>query len=219
MKNLLRLFTLVFALVLLPLSTVSAENSVWKDPSFNFGNVRYLKLGVIDFYEYTQPKYIEDSGASSKLEITLRQAASKKGITILTEQDLAYPAPNATPNTASIDDAFKNTAPYLNVKCFSYGHYKTWREPWLETRTEYREERYKDSYGRWQTRTYPETIYVNHPGYYEDTAVADMEFIVTDPQTGRVVLTYRDTRDRVGNDAAGMVGRICDEFAKNLTKK
>ena len=104
------------------------------------------------------------------------------------------------------------------VTVYELGYRKWYHEAWKETKTVIRDFKYYDSKGKESVVRIPMTETVDHPAGYSYQAKADIEFNVTNPKSGAVVYTVRDTRlrdDETSSDS--MLKRIVKDFVSDIS--
>ena len=194
-------------LMLLLTSTASAEKIKFKDKNFNYKNFQTVQMGGMNFLAIDRTDFEEDQAADSKLLTSLRTAFSNRNINLVTTEEM-----KGGEATTLI------SKPFIQAKIFIMGFDKIWHEAWIETVYTTRDLRIKDKDGKETTISIPDKEYVNHPAGYYYTARVDIEFNVKDSRTDKVIYTVRDTRSRGGEtDTSGMLKRICNDFAEDLT--
>ncbi len=195
-------------LVLLLASTASAEKIKFKDKNFNYKNFQTVQLSGMSFLALDRTDFEEDQAADSSLLTSLRSAFSKRNISLMTAEDI-----KDTETTTLI------SKPIIQAKIFVMGYDKIWHDAWTEEYYTRKEIRIKDDHGKETTISVPQKEYIQHPAGYYYTARVDIEFNVKDSRTDKVIYTVRDTRSRGGeSDTSGMLKRICNDFAEDLTK-
>ncbi|MEG1727753.1 MAG: hypothetical protein RR321_07595 [Acidaminococcaceae bacterium] len=162
--------------------------------------------------------YTDDAGALQKVDFAIRSALAKYKLGYLTQPSVTttdeLPLSNHTLERAQLA-----IAPRIFVTVYALGSAARWQEGWTEVRTVNRKIERTDNYGRRETFWIPDKEYIQHPAHYNWTAYADLEFTLKAPDSDTVLYTVRDNRDRGGEtDTAGMLKRICEDFAKEITR-
>jgi hypothetical protein len=105
------------------------------------------------------------------------------------------------------------------VKVYCLGYDKIFHGPWDEVVTRTSTISHVDRHGHSDYIYIPYTEVVHHPAGYYYNAEADLEFDVIDSRTNKTIYTVRDSRGRGGEtDTSGMLKRICNDFAEDITK-
>ena len=203
-------FSILLMLVLfLALPTVAgAEKNKWKAESYNFSGVHKVIVTDIEINAPDIYGYIPVPFAQKIVEMALRQAFEKYQIQMTTTDGLNHENETIQPGPLTV----KPTVHAL-------GKWSEQKEAYYETRTVYKKITVEDNKGRDTTITVPtnETIY--HPARIAWHAVANLEFIVTSPEDKKVYMIV-DNRDRVEEtDTSGMLGRICNDLAEDISRK
>ena len=201
--------TLIMLILLLALPILaSAEKNKWKTNDFDFASVHNVIIAETDINPPAIDGYIADPFSQNKIEASLRQALEKRKINVFTQEDI---------DKGNIP--MRNI--YLTIKpiVHALGKWSEQKEAYYETRTVYKKITVEDNKGRDTTITVPtnETIY--HPARIAWHAVANLEFVVTSPVDKKVYMIV-DNRDRVEEtDTSGMLGRICNDLAEDISRK
>lgn len=199
----------IFSLLLLFMFTgsVFASKNKFKDNLYDFKDINIINL-VEASYEPVEEDadFTEDSAPVDRIVNTLRTLASKKGISILLEEDYS--------DKADVD---------LYLVVHKLGTYRYWREPWTEIVTDSEPVVVHHHHSRHHHHHSGEIVYVPvtrpvyHPGQWITDAYVEVEFFVKDYKTNKVVYSVRDDRQRQStNDYSGMIKRICNDFLKDL---
>ena len=191
-------------------TTASAEKIKWKDK----GNFDFKKFDTIQITSMT-PLYVDNTGfvtdttAPSKIVALLRSALGNKKVSLSDLDEL-----KEEPSNTGL-----KVIPNLEIKIYEFGYDKNWHDAWTETIYVDRKIEKKDKNGRYSYISIPVPEVIHHPAGYFYTAQVDVEFIVKNPRTGKTVYSIRDTRSRGGEqDTSGMIKRICNDFADDVTK-
>lgn len=174
-----------------------AERDVNKDENYNFKTVRQAEITDITFPPYSAREYQEDFGAEQKVSAALQTALSSRNIKTLGR-------------TAQVS---------ISVNVEALGVWKEYIAAYDETTTVDKKTVAKDENGKDVIVTIPTQQIVHHDAKEVPHAVAILSFTVTDNKTGQVIFTSTDSRERADeDDTSGMLGRICKEFAKEISK-
>ena len=201
--------TLIMLILLLALPILaSAEKNKWKTNDYDFAAVHNIIIAEPDINAPSIDGYMADPFSQNKIEMSLRQAFEKRKINVFTQEDI---------NKGNVP--MRNI--YLTIKpiVHALGKWSEQKEAYYETRTVYKKITVEDNKGRDTTITVPtnETIY--HPARIAWHAVANLEFVVTSPDDKKVYMIV-DNRDRVEEtDTSGMLGRICNDLAEDISRK
>lgn|GEM_PF-1624155 len=206
MKKLLVLLTVLLTLLM---GTAYAEKTKFKEANFNFKNLKTLHLAVTQGpKDAATEAYFPDAAPVNRVLENLRGDLQDRGLT-LNEGAVRKPAPYLHNKVIRRAE--------LTINVYKMGYDKTWKEPWDEMVTRDEKKVAKDEHGNDVIVVEPVQEMVHHPGEWDYHCYADVEFLVKDP-AGRLIYSVRDTRDRGGQDYDGMLGRICKDFAKDVSK-
>jgi len=198
---LLLLLIFVFAL------PVQAEKIRFKDKDSDFKNYSRIQFMGIATVQIDNTDFEIDTTAESKVKMMLLSALNKKNLTV----DLENKAGEVTPKYG------------FDVKIYVFGNDKIWHEAWVENVSSYKTI-YVDDYDKHGHRysksiSIPYTEQRYHPAGYYYTARVDLEINVNDLRNNKLIYSIRDTRARGGEtDTAGMLKRICEDFADDITR-
>ena len=201
-------FSILLMLVLfLALPTVAgAEKNKWKAESYNFSGVHKVIVTDIEINAPDIYGYIPVPFAQKIVEMALRQAFEKYQIQMTTTDGLNHENETIQPGPLTV----KPTVHAL-------GKWSEQKEAYYETRTVYKKVLVKHRNHKDTIVNVPidETIY--HPARTVWHAVANLEFIVSSAD-GEKVYMAMDDRDRVeDSDTSGMLSRICNDLAEELS--
>lgn len=226
MKKFYCLFLVLVAFILLPIQHGYAEKTRWKDPAFNFERIKEVRLVSLEFMDSDSDTFTTDAAAELKVETALRQAADKSGIKLiidlepkyLDEENTAKPAETTPPAEESVLRP-SASIPKLKMKVHSLGKQWSWREAWTEVRYVTKKTRIYNSDGTSSTIETPEKEEIYHPREKIWSAYVEIEFILTGPNSDKVILSLFDSRGiKYTTDTSGMLKRICQEAMKDMSK-
>ena len=204
MKKILTLLLAIIALVSIPL-TVSAEKDKWKDEDYNFKKIKNVVIADISVVDPNRATYIADLGLTEELKTTLHSAFSKRNVKVYVPGELNNSSPKYSP------------CPKITIVVYGLGKYTERIKAYDEEETVDKKEVGKDEHGKDVVVTVPTKEIVHHPARDVWHAIADISFVVTDGS--KQIYTVRDSRERSSEqDPSGMLGRICKDFAKDITK-
>jgi hypothetical protein len=207
MKKLLSVSILFLLFFVLP-TTVGAEKSKWKSNDYDFSVVRNVVIVETETNEPNINSYTSDAFSQNKIEAALRQAFEKRKIKVFTSADV-------TSGNGPISNVYLT----ITTKINALGKWSEQKEAYYETRTVYKKITVENSNGKTTTITVPseETIY--HPARTAWHAVVNLEFTVSSAD-GQKVYMVVDNRDRSEDtDTSGMLGRICNDLADDISRK
>jgi len=207
MKKFLSMSILFLLFFVLPIN-VGAEKSKWKSNDYDFSVVRNVVIVETETNEPNINSYISDAFSQNKVEAALRQAFEKRKIKVFTSADV-------TSGNGPISNVYLT----ITTKINSLGKWSEPKEAYYETRTVYKRITVENSNGKTTTITVPseETIY--HPARTVWHAVVNLEFTVSSAN-GQKVYMVVDNRDRPEEtDTSGMLGRICNDLADDISRK
>jgi len=199
--------TLLILLLLFALPTiVGAEKNKWKSNDFNFSVVHNILIKAVKTNPPHIHGYIAAPFSQKKVEMALRQAFEKRQIKIFTS------AEGSNENIA----LHKNSLTIQPI-IHALGKWSEKKEAYYETRTVYKKIIVENKYGKTTIITVPtdETIY--HPARTAWHAVANLEFIVSSNKGEKVYMLVDDRERAEETDTSGMLGRICNDLADDLT--
>jgi hypothetical protein len=204
-------WTLLLTVMLLLLVNVAgAEKVKFKDNQFNFTNYSDAHISSINILNVDQDSFISDQGSESKMILLLRQAFGDRKVTLNADKEATVPAS---------DQPYLKSVPQIAITVYCLGYDKIFHGPWDETVSTTKTITTWDNKGHATYIDIPVTELVHHPAGYYYNAKVDIQFDVTDPRTGKNIYTVRDSRGRGGEtDTSGMLKRICNDFAEDMTK-
>lgn len=198
-----KILLVLLALLTLIMGTAYADKNRFKDNTYNFRKIHSIHL--TDVFNQLSPASntnMPAADASTKVEIALRNALQKRNVTMLGDAEAFGVIHQAD----------------VIVTIHKLGSGRWWKAPWEETITENEKTIAKDRYGHDVIVYLPVQRTIHHDGEWEYEAYADLDLTVKDIDTGKVVYTIQDNRFRGGTtDYEGMLGRICGDFAKDIT--
>ena len=225
---------ITFLGVALP-TMISANSSVWTNPSYNFKNAKSIWVKPLSFsYNYdgfnlNGTNYtIDYPNAEMKSDIILGNVTEKKkGELFVFENNLSL---KQSQNAITMIDDEKNTDLILTVTIKDLGWYYEHYKAYTTWQTVYKTERYRDVDSRGHviregTREVSHQVPEYHPAGYSIFDSAAAEFILTDSKTGIVVWKYVDVRSRHSgysgtsynkNGPESMLKRIFDDAFKKM---
>ena len=195
-----KIFILSLLLLFMFTGSVFASKNKFKDNLYDFKNINIINL-VEASYEPVEEDadFTEDSAPVDRVLNQLRTLASKKGISILLEDDYS--------DKADVDL-------YLVVHKLGWTEIVTDSEPVV---VHHHHGRHHHHHHSGEIVYVPVTRPVYHPGQWITDAYVEVEFFVKDHKTNKVVYSVRDDRQRQStNDYSGMVKRICNDFLKDI---
>ncbi len=199
-KFLTVLATFMFLLTIPGLS--SGERSHQKDKNYNFSRVKNATITEVKAQNYSEPTYRADYDLNGRVTSALKDALSSRNMKV-------------GPASPGRGKASVNIA----VMVEGLGVFTVHEDAYDETRTVDKKTVGKDEHGNDIVVTVPTEEVVHHPAKDVPHAVAILNFSVTDSVTGKEIYSGRDSRERNDEtDTSGMLGRICREFAKEISK-
>jgi hypothetical protein len=206
MKKSLLIITLIMMLLT---SVANAEKIKFKDSQFNYKNFDTVQLTEITILNVDNKDFITDKGSEMKINLLLRQAFNNRQITLKGTEK----------TTQDANQSMLKPIPMIAVKVYCLGYDKIFHGPWDEVVTRTSTISHVDRHGHYDYIYIPYTEVVHHPAGYYYNAEADLEFDVIDSRTNKTIYTVRDSRGRGGEtDTSGMLKRICNDFAEDITK-
>lgn len=201
MKKLLTVLATLILLVTVP-TFCGAEKSQQRDKSYNFSKVKSATITGITAQPYSEATYRPDFDLEGKVTTALKNALSSRNIKLgSTMTNLAGHAVNIAVNVEGL------------------GVFTVHEDAYDETRTVDKKTIAQDENGKDVIVTVPTQEIVHHPAQDVPHAVAILNFSVTDSATGKEVYSLRDSRERNDEtDTSGMLGRICRDFAKTISR-
>ena len=203
-----KIFILSLLLLFMFTGPVFASKNKFKDNLYDFKNVDIINLVEASYEPVVDVDFTEDNAPVDRVLNQLRTLASKKGISILLEENYS--------DKADVD---------LYLIVHKLGTYRYWRQPWTEIVTDSEPVVVHRYHGRHHHHHHhsdeivyvPVTHPVYHPGQWIMDSYVEIEFIVKDHKTNKVVYSVRDDRQRQStNDYSGMIKRICNDFLKDI---
>lgn len=201
MKKLFSVFACLLLLITVP-SFSSAEKAQQKDKSYDFSRIKNATITSIKAQPYGEATYSADFDLAGKVNTALKNALSGRNIKVT-------PAP----------DTLARHSINIAVNVEGLGVFTVHEDAYDETRTVDKKTVGKDENGKDIIVTIPTQEVVHHPAKDVPHAVAILNFSVTDSVTGKEIYSLRDSRERNDEtDTSGMLGRICRDFAKMISK-
>lgn len=201
MKKILTVVTTLMLLLVLPVLSFG-EKSHYKVKNYPFSHIKSVTISSITAQAYSDPTYRADFNLNEKVSQALKEALQNRNFKIT---DVAGMGGNSAVNIA--------------VHVEGLGVFTVHEDPYDETRTVNKKTVATDEHGKDVVVYVPTQEVVHHPAADIPHAVAILSFKVTDKLTGKEIFTLRDSRERNDEtDTSGMLGRICRDFAKDLTK-
>lgn len=212
-----KIFMLVLAVMLLCTSAVAlAAAKPYKNPNYNFQNVKNIHLTVIDNRAGSPvSNFVADQDPEDKVVAAIYEAAGKVNINVLEEPNAVY---NTDPNAVA-DKNPKDLELRITVNHCGYttvyvpGYYEDYKE--AVTRYYYDENGVRQSY----TDYVPKRRWVSEK--YYNNAYLSLIYKFYDMQTGAMVASLSDSRDRdyEDNPTGGMLSRSTRDCFKSIFKK
>ena len=205
MKKNFSLLLLLLLLLALP-NVAGAEKNKWKAEAYNFSGVHKVIVTDIEINTPDIYSYIPTPFAQKMVEMALRQAFEKYQIAMTTTDGLN-----------SENETMQQFPLTIKPTVHALGKWSEQKEAYYETRTVYKKVVVKHRYHKDTIINVPtdETIY--HPARTVWHAVANLEFIVSSADGEKVYMSM-DDRERVEEtDTSGMLGRICNDLAEELS--
>jgi hypothetical protein len=201
-----KIFVLVLVFMTLVMGTAFAEKDKYKNDDYDFKSVKTMLIASATGPSATASEnYYPAAAPTDKVTTLVREDLEKRGVSLIS-------------GYAGISQRKNKTAPVcLAITVYKMGYDKSWKAPWDETVTENEKKVAKDENGNDVIVTEPVQKVVHHNGEWQYHCYADVGFKVTD-KNNKVIYSVRDTRDRDGQDYDGMLGRICKDFSKDVTK-
>jgi hypothetical protein len=237
-KRIISGFFLTFFLTLSLMVPVSAERTVWSDPSYNFKDVKSIWVEepayTYDFknFIFDDPKdYVNNyPNPEEKTYKILRKAFQdkiRKELYVVFEQDVtAQKAGGFAPVTEILIEDPKNANLVLSIKIQDLGWFFSYYpayDSW-ETVTDhdiyYLEDR--DGKKRRMTREITRQVLVRHSAGYNVRESAAAEFLLRDTKSGKIIWRCIDKRDRANyskNGPESMLERIIKDAFDNMNLK
>lgn len=216
-RCLLNIFFLLISYSIVTISTVSAESSNWKSPSYNFGNVKRILLleptfsytlkgdsnDKFDKYPYGQEKFIN----------SLNNRVKNLGKYYILNLDYIDIQIQGDPSAPTIEDKKslefttlreqelpKYVDLVLSAEVRNYGWYYEYYDAYDSTETIKERVEYGGinadgkKYSGWME--IPKEVVVHHPAGHQIYDDANVILSLTDPKTKQVVWSYTDSRYR-----------------------
>ena len=197
MKKFFSLLLLTVFFCVLP-SLARAEKNKFKDENFNFKQIKTVQITNLSSKTPKLSTYTEDINAAAKVLNTLEIDLQKRHI-----------------KTSATNNAPINIQVTINALGTFIEHVAAYDE----TKTVDKKTVGKDAAGHDVVVTIPAEEVVHHEAKDITHAIADLTFIVTDNKTGAEIYTLTDSRERSNeDDTSGMLGRICKDFAKDISR-
>ena len=202
MKKLLTSLVTFVMLLAIP-GFSSAEKSQQKDKSYDFSRIKSATITTIKAQPYSEATYKADFDLAGKVNTALKNALSGRNIKV---------------GGATLGSLAKHSV-NIAVSVEGLGVFTVHEDAYDETRTVDKKTVGKDENGKDVVVTIPTEEVVHHPAKDVPHAVAILNFRVTDSVTGKDICSVRDSRERNDEtDTSGMLGRICRDFAKTISK-
>ena len=215
-----RIILLVLALCLFCVSA-AAGPKLYRHPSYDFSNVRNIKVTVItNAHPETAGSFHAEGMAEEKLLSALYSAAGKNNLILIDERVGGPIAPTGEQESLLNRNkkAPKTVEARITINYLGYRRYKV--EGHYKQKTEYIKEKRKDSWGKEHYVEIPITTQVWVPESYYNNALMDVIYNVYDLETAAVIANVMDRREReYEEDTSGMLGRSTNDFLKALIKK
>lgn len=176
-------------------------------------DVSKIRMAPVEVREAAHgERYRHDESAPRYVEQLVQAALAKKQIAILSP---VADKDDETPNTTVMGDI-----DVLNAKVIvhSYGVGKVYVPSSISEYTDYYEVVRTNSKGQVSKVKLPIVKTRVNPERWDAVAYTDIEFLLINPETGKNVFNYRDTRSRYGKDPYSMAERIVDGFMSKLNK-
>lgn len=198
---------LLLLLFILTLPTIAgAEKNKWKSSDYNFSTVRTVIMTDIESNSPDIKNYIAAPFSEKLVETALKQAFAKRQIEMFTATD--------TVSDNSLLPPFNLT---IKPIIHALGKWSERKKAYYETRTVYKKIIVKDRHGRDTIIEVPTDESIYHPARTVWHAVTNLEFIVSSENGEKVYMTF-DERERPEEvDTSGMLGRICNDVANDLS--
>lgn len=199
--------------------TAAASPSYWTHPDYDLSKVN--AINVTEFIENSKSagNFTAEKNAQQNVMSALYAAASKQNF-LITEN----PAVEAEKQTTTQSPLLKKTkkapkAVDLQVTVNRLGYSSRIVPAHFENKIEYVSSTVVDSNGHYKEVSIPipHKVYVQEVTYY--TAYLEIIYNVYDPETGTMIFTSRDSRDRGDTYSTnGMLERSTKDLLKNIKK-
>jgi len=240
-RNLLKLLLVIFLLLIC--TTVSAKNSNWKDPIFDFKKVKTVLVSdpvftYINIPESSRNKFNKYPNPKEKITYMLGERLKKKKQFHIVSSAYIEEQIKGDPNLPLLETVSseiftvelpKHVNLVLETKVNDLGWYYSYVEAYDTTETQTERVKYGGvtpegkEYSGWIE--IPKTVTVHHEAYYDISDCAEIELKLIDPVTQKAVWTYTDIRMRdsrswtSGYDKTGpesMMNRILNDAFKKI---
>ncbi len=193
--------------MLFALPTIAGdEKNKWKSNDFDFSVVHNILINDIKTNPPHIYGYITAPFSQKKVEMALRQAFEKRQIKIFTN------AEESNENIA-LHKNFLTIQPIIHA----LGKWSEQKEAYYETRTVYQKIVIENRRGKDTIITVPTEQTIYHPARTAWHAVANLEFIGSSDKGEKVYMLVDDRERAEETDPSGMLGRICNDLADDLS--